>query len=286
MKKNILMRTNLLVCLIIIVGFLLTAVLSYRANYSASLQNIEEVSSLTSEGIYYQMATTFTKPVNVSLTMANDSLLREYLSGEGEHLDDPSYIGTLSKYLGAYQRKYDYDAVFLISTRTGRYYNFNGLDRVLDPGDPENVWYYELLQSPEDYAMNVDNDEVEGAENRITVFVNCKIHDESGEVIGVVGVGMRITSLQAVLQGYEDKFGVGASWSTGTARSRSPPNTPATRRSTSSTSPTTATGSGGRSSPGRRRAWRAASGSPAARGSRRPTTWSRATCPNWSGTWW
>lgn len=58
--------------------------------------------------------------------------------------------------------------------------------------------------------MNVDNDEVEGAENRITVFVNCKIHDESGEVIGVVGVGMRITSLQAVLQGYEDKFGVGA----------------------------------------------------------------------------
>lgn len=83
MKKNILMRTNLLVCLIIIVGFLLTAVLSYRANYSASLQNIEEVSSLTSEGIYYQMATTFTKPVNVSLTMANDSLLREYLSGEG-----------------------------------------------------------------------------------------------------------------------------------------------------------------------------------------------------------
>lgn len=210
MKKNILMRTNLLVCLIIIVGFLLTAVLSYRANYSASLQNIEEVSSLTSEGIYYQMATTFTKPVNVSLTMANDSLLREYLSGEGEHLDDPSYIGTLSKYLGAYQRKYDYDAVFLISTRTGRYYNFNGLDRVLDPGDPENVWYYELLQSPEDYAMNVDNDEVEGAENRITVFVNCKIHDESGEVIGVVGVGMRITSLQAVLQGYEDKFGVGA----------------------------------------------------------------------------
>ncbi|MFR9188980.1 MAG: hypothetical protein ACLVL7_00980 [Anaerotruncus massiliensis (ex Togo et al. 2019)] len=58
--------------------------------------------------------------------------------------------------------------------------------------------------------MNVDNDEVEGAENRITVFVNCKIRDESGEVIGVVGVGMRITSLQAVLQGYEDKFGVGA----------------------------------------------------------------------------
>ena len=40
MKKNILMQTNLLVCLVIVVGFLLTAALSYRANYSASLESI------------------------------------------------------------------------------------------------------------------------------------------------------------------------------------------------------------------------------------------------------
>ena len=41
MKKNILLRTNLLICVVIIAGFLMTAVLSYRANYSASLENIE-----------------------------------------------------------------------------------------------------------------------------------------------------------------------------------------------------------------------------------------------------
>ena len=60
MKKNILMRTNLMICAVIVVGCLLTAVLSYRANYTASLQNIEQVSTLTSEGIYYQIDTTLT----------------------------------------------------------------------------------------------------------------------------------------------------------------------------------------------------------------------------------
>ena len=40
MKKNILMRTNFLVCLIIVAGFLGTAILSYRTKYSASLQNL------------------------------------------------------------------------------------------------------------------------------------------------------------------------------------------------------------------------------------------------------
>ena len=94
MKKNILLRTNLLICVVIIAGFLMTAVLSYRANYSASLENIEQVSTLTSEGIYYQMNSAFTKPVNISLTMANDSLLKEFLATEAEHLANKEYQAT------------------------------------------------------------------------------------------------------------------------------------------------------------------------------------------------
>ena len=98
MKKNILLRTNLLICVVIIAGFLMTAVLSYRANYSASLENIEQVSTLTSEGIYYQMNSAFTKPVNISLTMANDSLLKEFLATEAEHLANKEYIETIRRY--------------------------------------------------------------------------------------------------------------------------------------------------------------------------------------------
>lgn len=49
--------------------FFLTSIFSYKANYKASLDNIEQVSALTSEGIYYQMRTIFAKPVNVSYFM-------------------------------------------------------------------------------------------------------------------------------------------------------------------------------------------------------------------------
>lgn len=211
MKNRILLQTNLWICIVIIVGFLMTAVLSYRANYSVSIENIEQVSSLTSEGIYDKISSMFSKPVNVSQTMANDSLLKGFLANEGGHLDDPEYISTLQEYLKGYREKYQYDSVFLVSAETARYYNFNGLDRVLQQGDPENVWYYDsILRSDEEYSMNVDNDEVVGAENAITVFVNCKIHGESDELLGVVGVGVRITSLQRTLQDYQDKFDMSA----------------------------------------------------------------------------
>lgn len=41
MKNNILLKTNLLVSVILLVGFALIATLSYRANYNASLVKIK-----------------------------------------------------------------------------------------------------------------------------------------------------------------------------------------------------------------------------------------------------
>lgn len=209
-KKNILVRTNIFICLIIIVGFILTAILSYRTNYSAALENIEQVSSLTSEGIYYQLSSIFSKPVNVSLTMANDSLLKEYLSEEQNHMDDMAYADTIREYLDTYRNKYNYDSVFLVSAATQRYYNFNGIDRVLTKDNPENAWYYSMMESDEDYSLNVDNDEVTDADNNIAVFVNCKIKDNSGNIIGIVGVGLYVDYLQQLLEGYKDEFNVEA----------------------------------------------------------------------------
>lgn len=83
MKNNILLKTNLLVSVILLVGFALIATLSYRANYNASLVKIKQVSSLASEGIYYRLSTMLTKPVNISQTMAHDSLLIKLLEEEG-----------------------------------------------------------------------------------------------------------------------------------------------------------------------------------------------------------
>lgn len=210
MNRHILLRTNLFICIIIVIGFFITAVLSYRANYSVSLENIEKVSSLTSEGIYYQLTTIFSKPVNVSLTMANDSFLKAYLAEEEEHLKDAGYVDRMKEYLNAYRTKYSYDSVFLISVGTGRYYNFNGVDRTMTEGNPENDWYFAMLDSDEDYSLNVDNDEVDSSNNDITIFVNCKIKDETGAVIGIVGVGVRVDYMQSILREYEEKFGVDA----------------------------------------------------------------------------
>ncbi|MEG2814949.1 MAG: diguanylate cyclase [Oscillospiraceae bacterium] len=209
MKNKTLLRTNLLVCLIIIIGFVITSVISYRSNAGMFRTDMEQVANLTSEGIYTDIATIFSQPVNVSLTMANDSLLKSFLADEDNKLTDEKYLGEMKQYLDTYRKKYSYDSVFLVSTNTNRYYHFNGVDRTLIKGDPENVWYYDFLQSDDEYSLNVDNDETTD-DNIITVFVNCKIKSADGTVLGVVGVGLQVHSLQSLLKIYEEEYGVKA----------------------------------------------------------------------------
>lgn len=140
--------------------------------------------------------------------MANDSLLKDLLVKEVLIANDEVFLTTIKNYLLVYKEKYNYDSVFLVSTKTSRYYHFEGIDRILTPDNAENRWYYSFLQSPDEYALNIDNDEA--AHNEIVVFINCKIKNSAGSVIGVVGVGFRVDYLQNIFKHYETQFDVKA----------------------------------------------------------------------------
>lgn len=211
MKKNILLRTNMIICIIIIFGFLLTSIISYCSNNGMFKQDIEHISTLTSDGIYYEIDSIFTKPINISLTMANDTFLKTFLTNEKVHENDEEFTETIRNYLLAYKLQYDYESVFLVSTKTNRYYHFDkGIDRILTKDNSENEWYYTFLESQNEYFLNIDNDEVKTADNKITIFINCKIYSSTGETIGVVGIGFDVDTLQKIFRGYEETYNIKA----------------------------------------------------------------------------
>lgn len=208
MKKHSLLKTNILVCTIILIGFFITAVVSYKSNIGVFEKDVEHVSTLATEGINSQIESIFSRPVSVSLTMANDQLLKTFLTEENKNPGNKAYIARMQAYLDAYRKKYNYDSVFLVSTKTRHYYHYSGLNRTLFEGNPENVWYYNFLKNDEEYALNIDNDEA--TDDSITVFVNCKIRDANGFIMGVVGVGFKVDSLQKLLKSYDEQFHVEA----------------------------------------------------------------------------
>ncbi|MEG1684310.1 MAG: cache domain-containing protein, partial [Oscillospiraceae bacterium] len=208
MKKSI-FRTNFLLAAVIVLGFGIVEVSTTLAFRRMFVQDIEYVSELTSENMYMGIKELMAQPINVSLTMARDSFLQDFMLEEAAGAQSPRRLDTLQRYLAAYQEKNGFDSVFLVSTKTGNYYHYkNGIDRVMSPENEEDVWYYDFLRSDEEYGLNVDNDQAKN--NRITVFVNCKLKDAQGKLLGVIGVGMETPYIQNLLGKNEAQYQIAA----------------------------------------------------------------------------
>lgn len=196
MKKNPIRSTNILMCIIITIGFLCTAVMMYTSSLQIFRRDVEKVAALTSASIYQRINIMFAKPITISQTMANDKFLREFLETEPQDGLSDEFAATVQSYLKSYRKTYGYDSVFFISNTTKHYYHFGGIDRIMDPQLPENRWYYQFVTSGNDYSVDIGADKA--AQNDMTIFVNCRINDSNGNLLGVVGVGFKMKYLEDI----------------------------------------------------------------------------------------
>lgn len=199
MSRKLLFRTNLLAGIIITIGFLISNLACYQSNLSIHIENVENISRLTSDGMYYQLESIFTKPLGISSSIANDRFLADLLLEEQIGLQNEGYVNQINEYLGAY--KTDTHSVFLISASSGRYYSIDGGNRILQESDPENLWYTEFLKSDNETFLNVFSHEA-------TTYVNRKIRDDDNNVIGIACVGVSTDYLQYILKEFAREFGV------------------------------------------------------------------------------
>ncbi|MEG0742577.1 MAG: sensor domain-containing diguanylate cyclase [Clostridia bacterium] len=204
MKKKLLFQTYVAIGLTLTIGFCIIIWMNEATFRKVSNESIENIGRLTSSNIYAEIDNDLTKPIYVSQTMANDTFLKHWLHNEEAHMGDMEYQQRLTEYLSAFREKYHYDSVFMVSAKSDTYYYFGGVNKIVSHSDAHDVWYYDFLRSEMLYDLDVDNDEA--AENELTVFVNCRINAADGTLLGVVGVGVKMSQLQQLLQGFEDRF--------------------------------------------------------------------------------
>lgn len=194
-------RINIIISIAIITGFILTIIINTLAYNSLIKEGIKNISKLSSTNIYSEINNELIKPIFVSLTMANDSFLKEWLEHEGS---GESGSRGLVEYLEGLKVKYNYNSVFMVSAKTNDYYHYKGLYKKVSIDDEHDKWYFDFINSKNTYELDVDQDEVDN--NNLTVFVNCRIENEVGELLGVVGVGLEMNKVQNILSIFEDAY--------------------------------------------------------------------------------
>lgn len=202
MKK---MQLVIMTVLVIVVSFILTTLVSVYSLRTVIRGNNEELSKALAAKVYESINTRMTEPVAVSQAMsANYYLLKELK--EGDFPVEETENGLVS-YLSMLSATRNYSSAFVVSERNHRYYTQDGFNKVIDPAlDPHDVWYSTFISSGKMVDFDVDTDEAHG--NQWTVFVNARVEDDAGRLLGVCGVSISMADLQEILKSFVDEYGV------------------------------------------------------------------------------
>ncbi|WP_404381277.1 diguanylate cyclase [Caenispirillum salinarum] len=185
---------------LLVAGFLLTSLVSYWvARDSLSNQLAETTLPLTSDNIYSEIQQDLLRPILISAQMAHDTFVRDWaIEGEAEPERMVRFLAEIKERNGTVSS-------FFVSDRTRHYYHADGLLRQVSPDEPADAWYFATRDTPGMYEVNVDWDTAD--RTRLTIFINHKVRDFSGQLLGITGVGLSMDKVKAMLETYRARYG-------------------------------------------------------------------------------
>ncbi|MCR5279904.1 MAG: sensor domain-containing diguanylate cyclase [Lachnospiraceae bacterium] len=185
------------------------AVACHYATASASDARNREFSLILAERIDEAISAELTGPLQVALAMSTDYYVLNLLNNE--HLAGEKDIeNSFQRYLNGMKDKVGYSTTFVISERSHKEFTDSGFLSIIDPDKNRNdVWYKSFVESERTYALSVDTDHTNNMQ--WTIYIDVRITDSTGKLLGVCGVGVVMSDLQRILDRYEQVYGVKAS---------------------------------------------------------------------------
>lgn len=184
----------------LLIGFLGASVFSYLASVHSIRESIStQQLPLTGDNVYSELQKDIIRPIHISAGMAQNTFLRDWL------LDGEQQPNKIVRYLNEIKHENNTVSAFLVSENTHKYYHAEGLLKSVNEMEPRDLWYFRVREMENAYETNVDPDLANMDE--ATVFINYRVKDESGNFIGVAGVGLTLENVRQKIDFYEQKFG-------------------------------------------------------------------------------
>lgn len=203
-KKNYApLAGNALIILLILAGLVMIQINDARFYKHIVSKQVESEAKMTSGLVTNHIVRITEKQRVVSEMIANDTFFRRWISNMEKRGMPSQDAHQLYDYLKEYQKNYGYDVIFFVSAKSGKYYYQDGLNKVLHKEDPFDSWYYNFLALNRTYDIQIDRDEIN--DYSVSLFVNYRITDEDGNLLGVVGCGSHIDDFQKQIAAYEEE---------------------------------------------------------------------------------
>ncbi|UCV03572.1 sensor domain-containing diguanylate cyclase [Dechloromonas denitrificans] len=192
-------RLILLLSLLLSCGFFATTLFGYFVSKQAIRSAIiGQDLPLTSSNIYSEIQKDLVRPVLISSTMAHDTFLRDWVLNGERNVDE------MARYLAEVKDRHGAFSSFFVAQKSGNYYTGTGILKRVSEAEPRDAWYYRVRDMKEDYEINVDLDLAN--RDAMTIFINYRVHDFSGNYIGATGIGLTVDAVRRLIDEYQQRF--------------------------------------------------------------------------------
>lgn len=200
MRNKYIITTTIL----IVITIVMTITISMQTVYKIMENETENTATILSENIYNDINTELQSLLSASRTFSNTHYF-ETLAKREEQYTDEQIEEALKECFGKYTRELNYKTCFFVFDKSKKYYTQLGFNKVVDPdADEHDTWYPIFVDSNVDYAFNIDADQTN--HDDWTVFINCRVEDNAGKLLGVCGFGMDMKNMQSMLRRMEDDY--------------------------------------------------------------------------------
>ena len=206
-KSTQLIKTTLAIALILFLGFSAIAAMYFKSYYDDAMRRMRHEADQEVAAVHASLYPLFIREVSISTSMAYDGFLISYLSNPQSY-EAEDFERVIRNYLQGCMKTYHFDAAFLSLTKNNALYSHKGFERILSD-DAASAWYNAALAHDRAYDINIDTDKF--SKNERSIFVNCKIRDPHGNLLGIIGVCLHTDKIVDALKKFEANSGAKAS---------------------------------------------------------------------------
>jgi diguanylate cyclase (GGDEF)-like protein len=195
-KRNI----NILISLFIAIGFIIIGIITHFDYVNLFSQSSRLLSEEIAANVYAEIRIALSEPLNQAMDISNDYFVEEWIY-ENDNTTTTEQEDEIFKYLDIIKSTNNYNSVFIISSLSNTIYYVDSNDELISENNFENSIYTDFLESEEPYQLTVDVNDL--SNNALSLFTYCRIEDESGNILGVAGVGLAMDTILDTLESFE-----------------------------------------------------------------------------------
>ena len=179
---------------LVISGLIIIGIYAYALNKLTDKYLLQQAMPASVDAIRNDLERLLIGPLTAAESLAGNTMVEDWLN-QGEAADQqPAFI----RYLAKVQQQQHALTSFIVVKDSGHYFTNKGLDRTLQPGVPDNQWFYDFVNSGQNQALDIDIDKTTKVP---TLFINQRIA-VNGKVLGLAGLGYSMKSMSELIRNF------------------------------------------------------------------------------------